>query len=47
MIRDLYDSNEEMCCMPYVIAGGLLGVTVDNLQFKIINNKTYITKCDI
>lgn len=27
-IRWLYDTNEEMCCQPYVVAGLLLGVTI-------------------
>ncbi len=27
-IRDMYDSDEEMCCMPYVVAGFLLGVKI-------------------
>ena len=29
-IRQMYDSETEMCGQPYVVAGGLLGVTVDN-----------------
>lgn len=27
-LRKLYDSSQEMCCMPYVVAGALLGVEV-------------------